>query len=94
MSSQRYSPKFKSEAGQQIIDRGYSVAEVSGRSSVSVHSLYKIAKAAKPDNTEAQAASLIEVKSDVLKLRAQLRYMVEECDILRKITRYFARKPE
>ena len=56
MSSQRYSPEFKDEAARQIIDRGYSVVEVSERLGVSAHSLYKWVKAAKPDNTEAQAA--------------------------------------
>ena len=29
MSSQRYSPEFKDEAVRQIVERGYSVAEVS-----------------------------------------------------------------
>lgn len=28
MSNQRYSPEFKDEAVRQIVDRGYSVAEV------------------------------------------------------------------
>ena len=94
MSSQRYSPEFKDEAARQIIDRGYSVAEVSERLGVSAHSLYKWVKAAKPDNTEAQAAALIEAKSEVLKLRAQLRRTEEERDILKKAARYFAREPE
>jgi transposase-like protein len=31
MSSQRYSPEFKEEEARQIVDRGYSVAEVSKR---------------------------------------------------------------
>ena len=31
MSKQRYSPEFKDEAVRQIVDRGYSVAEVSER---------------------------------------------------------------
>ena len=31
MSNQRYSPEFKDEAVRQIVDRGYSVAEVSER---------------------------------------------------------------
>ena len=94
MSSQRYSPEFKDEAARQIVDRGYSVAEVSKRLGVSAHSLYKWVKAAKPDNTEAQAAALIEAKSEVLKLRAQLRRTEEERDILKKAARYFAREPE
>ncbi|MEW6354614.1 MAG: transposase, partial [Pseudomonadota bacterium] len=41
MSSQRYSPEFKDEAVRQIVERGYSVAEVSQRLGVSSHSLYK-----------------------------------------------------
>ncbi len=36
MSNQRYSPEFKDEAVRQIVDRGYSVAEVSERLGVSV----------------------------------------------------------
>jgi transposase len=94
MSSQRYSPEFKDEAVRQIVDRGYSVTEVSQRLGVSVHSLYKWVKAVKPDKTEEQAAALIEARSEVLKLRAQLRRTEEERDILKKAARYFAREPE
>jgi transposase len=94
MSSPRYTPEFKDEAARQIVDRGYSVAEVSERLGVSAHSLYKWVKAIKPDNTEQQATALIEAKSEVLKLRAQLRRTEEERDILKKAARYFAREPE
>ena len=94
MSSQRYSPEFKDEAIRQIVDRGYSVTEVSQRLGVSAHSLYKWVKAVKPDKTEEQAAALIEARSEVLKLRAQLRRTEEERDILKKAARYFAREPE
>lgn len=31
MSSQRYTPEFKDETVRQILERGYSVAEVSER---------------------------------------------------------------
>jgi transposase-like protein len=31
MNTQRYTPEFKEEAVRQIVDRGYSVAEVSSR---------------------------------------------------------------
>jgi transposase len=60
LSSHRYTPEFKDEAVRQIVDRGYSVTEVSQRLGVSSHSLYKWAKAAKPDKTEKHAAELIE----------------------------------
>mgnify|MGYP001818912837 FL=1 len=94
MSNQRFSPEFKDEAVRQIVDRGYSVAEVSERLGVSAHSLYKWVKAVKPDKTDEQAAALIEARSEVLKLRAQLKRTEEERDILKKAARYFAQNPE
>tara|TARA_R110001592_G_scaffold77743_5_gene233846 strand:- start:209 stop:556 length:348 start_codon:yes stop_codon:yes gene_type:complete len=94
MSNQRYSPEFKDEAVKQIVDRGYPVAEVADRLGVSTHSLYQWVKAVKPDNTEAQAAELIDAKSEILRLRAELRRTEEERDILKKVARYFAREPE
>jgi len=84
MSTQRFTPEFKQEAVRQVVDRGYSVAEVSARLGVSSHSLYKWVKAVTPDKTERQAAELLEAKSEVLKLRAQLRRTEEERDILKK----------
>ena len=94
MSNQQFSPEFKDEAVRQIIDRGYSVAEVSERLGVSAHSLYKWVKAVKPDKTDEQASALIEVRSEVLKLRAQLKRTEEERDILKKAARYFAQNHE
>ena len=94
MNSQRYSPKFKDESVRQVIDRGYSVAKISQRLGVSSHSLYKWVKAIKPDKKEQNATALIEAKSEVLKLRSQLRRMEEERNILKKAARYFASHPE
>lgn len=94
MSSQRYTPEFKDEAVRQVVDRGYSVTEVAERLGVSAHSLYKWVKAVKPDKTDEQAAALIEARSEVLKLRAQLKRTEEERDILKKAARYFAQEPE
>ena len=68
MSSPRFTPEFKDEAVRQIVERGYSVAEVSERLGVSGHSLYKWIKAVRPDKTEEQAAALVEAKGEVLKL--------------------------
>jgi len=94
MSSQRYPPEFKDEAVRQVLDRGYTVAEVSQRLGVSAHSLYKWVKAVKPDKSDEQAADLVEAKSEILRLRAQMRRIEEERDILKKAARYFAREPE
>ncbi|WP_217448703.1 IS3 family transposase [Scandinavium goeteborgense] len=72
------------EAVRQITERGYSVAEVSDRLGVSAHSLYKWLRAIKPDNSEQHARDLLEAKSEILKLRAQLKRTEEERDIPKK----------
>jgi len=94
MSSQRYPPEFKDEAVRQVLERGYTVAEVSQRLGVSAHSLYKWVKAVKPDKSDEQAADLVAAKSEILRLRAQMRRIEEERDILKKAARYFARELE
>lgn len=93
MSSQRFSPEFKDEAVRQIVERGYSVAEVSERLGVSAHSLYKWVKAIKPNKQERHSQELIEAKSEILKLRGELQRAKEERDILKKAAAYFAREP-
>jgi transposase len=94
VSTQRFTPEFKQEAVRQIVERGYSVAEVSARVGVSAHSLYKWVKAVAPDKAEKHATELVEAKSEILRLRAQLRRTEEERDILKKAARYFAKEPE
>lgn len=68
--------------------------EVSERLGVSSHSLYKWVNAVKPTETEQQRNELLEAKSEILKLRSQLRRTEEERDILKKAARYFASQPE
>jgi transposase len=94
MNSQRFTPEFKDEAVRQVIERGYSVADVSKRIGVSAHSLYKWVKAVAPDKVEQRTNELVEAKSEILKLRAQLQRTQEERDILKKAAAYFARDPE
>lgn len=94
MSTPRFTPEFKEEAVRQVVDRGYSVAEVAARLGVSAHSLYKRVKAVMPGKDEKQAAELSEAKSEILRLRAKLPRLEEERDLLKKAARYFAREPE
>jgi transposase len=93
MSSQRFAPEFKDEAVRQVLERGYPVTEVAQRLGVSAHSLYKWIKAVKPNKTDQQAGELVEARSEILRLRAQLRRTEEERDILKKAAAYFAREP-
>ena len=93
MSSQRFAPEFKDEAVRQVLERGYPVTEVAQRLGVSAHSLYKWIKAVKPNKSDQYATELVAAKSEVLRLRAQLRRTEEERDILKKAAAYFAREP-
>lgn len=94
MSSPRYSPEFKDEAVRQVLERGYTVTEVSERLGVSAHSLYKWVKAVKPDKSDELSEELKDAKREILKLRAELRRAEEDRDILKKAARYFASDPE
>ncbi len=94
MSKQRYTPEFKDEAVRQVTEKGHSAQEVAARLGVSSHSLYKWVKAALPDKDEQRSDELLDAKKQILKLRAELRRVEEERDILKKAAAYFARESE
>ena len=94
MGKQRFTPEFKDEAVRQVTERGHSVVEVAARLGVSSHSLYKWVRAVRPNKEETRSDELLETKKEVLKLRAELRRVEEERDILKKAAAYFAREPE
>ena len=94
MSTQRYTPEFKEEAVRQVVERGYPVPEAAARLGVSAHSLYKWVKVVMPTKDEKQSAELVETKSEILRLRSQMRRLEEERDLLKIAARYFAREPE
>lgn len=84
MSAQRFTPEFKEAAVKQVVDRGYSVPDVATRLGVSTQGLYKWVKAVSPDRSEQQSKELLEAKSEILRLRAQMRRIEEERDLLKK----------
>jgi len=92
MSNQRYSQEFRDEAVRQITDRNYPVKEVSERLGVSTHSLYKWVRESRP--AQAKADELEATKLENQKLKAELRRVQEERDILKKAAAYFARDLE
>ena len=59
MSTQCFAPEFKEEAVRRVIDRKYSVAEVSARLGVLAHSLCKWIKAVALNKTENQAGNVM-----------------------------------
>ncbi len=94
MSKQRYTPEFKEGAVRQVTEKGHSVQEVAARLGVSSHSLYKWVKAVRPEKDEVRSDELLDAKKQILKLRAELRRVEEERDILKKAAAYFARECE
>lgn len=90
MSSKRYTEEFKIEAVKQVTERGHPVAEVSGRIGVSQHSLYGwIKKYSQPAEVrqEQQGQS-----AEIRRLKAELKRVTEERDILKKAAAYFAKE--
>ncbi len=90
MSKRKFSKEFKQEAIKQVTQRGYSVTEVSERLGVSEQSLYKWLKASKP----ADASQKKTIEQENLELKAELRRVQEERDILKKAAAFFANNPE
>jgi transposase len=90
MSKQRYPEEFKIEAVRQITERGHKVADVSARLGVSQHSLYQWIKAMQmpPGQRQAQGSQADELR----RLKAELKRVTEERDILKKAAAYFARQ--
>lgn len=90
MSKQRYPEEFKTEAVKQITERGHKVADVSARLGISQHSLYQWIKARQmsPDQRQAQGSQADEMR----RLKAELKRVTEERDILKKAAAYFARQ--
>ena len=90
MSKQRYPEEFKIEAVKQITERGHKVADVSARLGVSQHSLYQWIKAGQmsPNQRQVQGSQADEMR----RLKAELKRVTEERDILKKAAAYFAKQ--
>ena len=90
MNAQRYPEEFRIEAVNQILEHGHSVADVSRRLGVSTHSLYKWMKLQQIPAAHRQ--ELVSQSEDMRRLKAELKRVTEERDILKKAAAYFARQ--
>jgi len=82
MSRQRYPEEFKIEAVKQVTEKGKPVADVAQRLGMSVHSLYAWIKVyTKPQEQRQQDD---DQQAELRKLRAELKRVTEERDILKK----------
>lgn len=90
MSTVRFTEEFKFEAVKQITEHQRPVADVAKRLGVSTHSLYawvkrygKSAPQREQDSSEA---------AELRRLRAEVKRLTEERDILKKAAAYFAKE--
>ena len=91
MTSKRYTEEFKIEAVKQVTDRGYSVADVAERLGTTTHSLYAWLK--KYGESNPRQANKPDIEAENARLKADLRRVTEERDILKKAAKYFANDP-
>jgi transposase len=90
MSNQRYPEEFKIEAVKHITERGLRVADVAERLGVSTHSLYAwVKRYSKP---QIQRQQVDDQQAELRRLRAGLKRVTEERDILKKAAAYFAKE--
>lgn len=90
MSSKRYTEEFKIEAVKQVSDRGYSAPDVAKRLGVSQPTLYEWIK--RYGVPEAERLEVQSQSAEIRKLKAELRRVTEERDILKKAAAYFAKE--
>ena len=84
----RYTQEFKLGAVAQVTDKGHSVASVAGRLGVSTKSLYDWVKRYSDQSSKPEGS--VE-RAEIRRLRADLRRVTEERDILKKATAFFAK---
>ena len=85
----RFPEEFKIEAVKQVTERGRRVAEVAARLDVSRHSPYAWVKRY---SVSPQVRAAQDSQSDELRrLKAELKRVTEERDVLKKAAAYFAK---
>jgi transposase len=90
MSNQRYPEEFKNQAVNQVTEKQLPISEVAARLGVSVHSLYAwINRYTKPQEHRVQKD---DQSAELRRLRAELKRVTEERDILKNAAAYFAKE--
>jgi len=84
MSNSKYPQEFKDEAVRQVTQKGFSVPDVAKRLGISDKSLYYwVSKTKKPTAKSAE-------QDEIRKLKAELKRVTEERNILKEAAAYFA----
>lgn len=93
MSNKQYTAEFRAEAVKQVIERGFTVVDVAARIGLPKHTLYGWVQSAKKAASSASDAPVATASdsAEVRRLKAELKRVTEERDILKKAAAYFAK---
>ncbi len=92
MSNPQYTDEFRAEAVKQVLERGFKVVDVAPRIGVPKHTLYDwVQKARKAEQASSVSPASKSDSAEVRRLKAELRRVTEERDILKKAAAYFAK---
>ncbi|PTU30222.1 hypothetical protein CJD38_10795 [Stenotrophobium rhamnosiphilum] len=91
MSGKRYTAEFKAEAIKQVTERGYSITEVAGRLGVTKKTFYTWLQKKGVTRGQPQVQAGADLERENLRLKAELKRVEEERDILKKAAAYFAK---
>jgi transposase len=82
--NKKYPDEFKKEAVRQVVEKGHSVPDVSKRLGISDKSLYLwVSKSKAPVSRSAE-------QDEIRKLKAEVKRLTEERNILKEAAVYFA----
>lgn len=90
-SNKQYTDEFRSEAVKQVIERGFTVVDVASRIGIPKHTLYGWVQTARKTAPALGAAATPSDSAEIRRLKAELRRVTEERDILKKAAAYFAK---
>jgi len=88
MSGKRYTEEFKTEAVKQVIERGYKINDVASRLGVTSKSLRSWID--RYGDQDSQHLTIEAQQAEVRRLKAELRRVTEERNILKEAAAYFA----
>ena len=92
MSNKQYTDEFRAEAVKQVLERGFTVVDVAARIGIPKHTLYDwVQKAKRAGTPPAGSAPAGTDSAEMRRLKAELRRVTEERDILKKAAAYFAK---
>ena len=90
MKRVRYPAEFKAEAVKQVTERGHGVVDVAKRLGMSDKSLYLWVRLAQEQKGSGNG-EMAQLRAEVSRLKADLKRVNEERDILKKAATYFAK---